>query len=244
MVAAASPSLTDSSLTEPSLTEQNIAHWDELFGRGPRWSSYPPEDLVGLVTRAFPDTERRAGLRALEVGCGPGPNLWFLAREGFAVAGIDGSAIAIDRARERLRSEGLAASQQEADLRVGDFARLPWDDCSFDVVIDIQAISHNAGSVIRSVMAEIRRVLKPGGWFFARMFGPSTTGISTGVMIEDGTVKCPELGPMAGCGVVHAFAEHEITNLLSPFRDVTLDWVHRSIDRKFNVFEWVVQARR
>jgi|SRR5271170_592794 len=226
------------------LTEESIFHWNELYACRPRWSKYPPEELVGLIARSFPGAEQRRGLRALELGCGPGPNLWFLAREGFAVAGIDGSSIAIESARERLRLERLADSHQEADLRVGNFARLPWDDCSFDVVIDIQAISHNVEPVIRSAISEIRRVLKPGGRFFARMFGHKTTGISTGVMIEDGTVRQPTFGPMVGCGLVHAFAEEEITKLLSPFRDVTLDWVHRSVDGKFNVFEWVVQARR
>jgi cyclopropane fatty-acyl-phospholipid synthase-like methyltransferase len=53
----------------------------------------------------------------LAVGCGPGPNLWYRARDGFTVAGIDGSANAIDSARERLRAEGLAAPLQAADLR-------------------------------------------------------------------------------------------------------------------------------
>jgi SAM-dependent methyltransferase len=227
-----------------TLTEQNIAHWNALFARRPRWSKYPPEDLVGLIARAFPDSRQRQDLSALEVGCGPGPNLWFLAREGFRVAGIDGSAIAIESAHERLRSEGLASSYQEADLKIGDFATLPWDDCSFDVVIDIQAISHNAALVIRSAIAEINRVLKPGGWFFARMFGPKTTGISTGVLFEKGTTTSAELGAMVGSGVVHAFEEEEVTKLLAPFRDVKLGWVHRSLDQKFDVFEWVVQARK
>jgi SAM-dependent methyltransferase len=167
-----------------SLTEQNIAHWNALFSRRPRWSKYPPEDLVGLIARALPDSRRRRDLSALEVGCGPGPNLWFLARDGFRVVGVDGSANAIESARERLRWEGLASSYQETDLKIGDFATLSWDDCSFDVVIDIQAISHNAAPVIRSAIAEIDGVLKPGGWFFGRMFGPKTTGISTGVLFE------------------------------------------------------------
>lgn len=227
-----------------NLTEQNIAHWNEVFGsRG--WGRYPPEELVRFVARTFPDAEARRRLRALEVGCGPGPNLWHLAREGFTVAGIDGSANAIDSARERLRAEGLAASLQAADLRVGNFAALPWDDRSFDVVIDIEAIVHNTAPVIRSVIAEITRVLKPGGWFFAKMFGPKTTGIMTGVMVEDGTMNFPEFGPMVGCGIVHAFTEEEITKLLSSFRDVTLDRVHRSDkNRQFDIFEWIVQARR
>jgi SAM-dependent methyltransferase len=226
-----------------SLTEQNIAHWNALFARRPRWSKYPPGDVVGLIARAFPDSGQRRDLSALEVGCGPGPNLRFLAREGFRVAGIDGSAIAIESAQERLRSEGLASSYQEADLKPGDFATLPWDDRSFDVVIDIQAISHNAAPVIRSAIAEINRVLKPGGWFFARMFGPKTTGTSTGVLFEKGTTTSAELGAMVGSGVVHAFEEEDVTKLLAPFRDVTLDWVRRSLDQKFDVFGWIVRAR-
>jgi hypothetical protein len=76
------------------------------------------------------------------------------------------------------------------------------------------------------------------------MFGPKTTGISTGVLFEKGTTTSAQLGAMVGRGVVHAFAEEEVTKLLAPFRDVTLDWVHRSVDQKFDVFEWVVRARR
>ena len=77
-----------------NLTEQNIAHWNEVYGsRG--WGKYPPEELVRFAARTFPEAELRRRLRALEVGCGPGPNLWYLAREGFTIAGIDGSANAI-----------------------------------------------------------------------------------------------------------------------------------------------------
>jgi len=54
------------------LTEQNIAHWNDLFARRPRWRRYPTEDLVGLIDRAFPDSGQRRGLSALEVACGPG----------------------------------------------------------------------------------------------------------------------------------------------------------------------------
>ena len=94
------------------------------------------------------------------------------------------------------------------------------------------------------MIAEITRVLKPGGWFFAKMFDQKTTGIMTGVMVEDGTMKSPEFGPMVGCGIVHAFSEEEIRKLLSSFRDVQLDTVHRTDKNgQFDIFEWIVQAR-
>jgi len=227
-----------------ALIEQNIANWNGLYSRSPRWSRYPPEELAGFIAKTFPDREQRQFLKALEVGCGPGANLWFLAREGFRIAGIDGSAVAIASTRERLRMEGMNEQLQQADLEVGNFALLPWNNSSFDAVIDIQAISHNTAPVIKSVIAEIRRVLKPGGWFFARMFGEKTTGIMTGDLVEEKTTRCAESGPLAGCGLVHAFSAEEITALLSPFQTVALDWVHRRVGKAFDVFEWIIQAKK
>jgi SAM-dependent methyltransferase len=227
-----------------ALIAQNIADWNERYSRRPRWNRYPPEELAGFIAKTFPDREQRRFLKALEVGCGPGANLWFLAREGFRIAGIDGSAVAITSARERLRVEGMTEQLLQADLEVGNFALLPWNDSSFDAVIDIQAISHNTAPVIQSVIAEIRRVLKPGGWFFARMFGEKTTGIMTGDLVEEKTTRCAEFGPLAGCGLVHAFSAEEIATLLSPFQTVTLDWVHRRVGKAFDVFEWIVQAKK
>jgi SAM-dependent methyltransferase len=225
------------------VTEQGIAYWNRLFGRQPRWSKYPSEELVGFVARTYPDTERRRSSRALEVGCGPGPNLWYLAREGFKIAGIDGSANALNAVRARFREEGMEALLPLTDLKIGNFASLPWSDCSFDLVVDIQAITHNTVPVIRSVIAEIFRVLKPGGWFFSRMFHSSTTGIMSGVMVETGTVRSPEFGPLAGCGLVHSVTEDELADLLSPFRDAAMALIQRTY-RTNQISEWVAQARR
>ena len=94
-----------------NLTELNIAHWDEIFAAHPLWNGYPAEELVQFVARTFPDVKERR-LSALEVGCGPGTNLWYLAREGFTIAGIDGSQNAIElgaRAALRRRIADIAS---------------------------------------------------------------------------------------------------------------------------------------
>jgi SAM-dependent methyltransferase len=226
------------------VTQENIAQWDRMFAER-NWGRYPPEELVRFIARTFPDIAKRRNLRALEVGCGPGANLWYLAREGFTIAGIDGSANAISLARKRIKAEGLAASFQKADLKTGNFAKLPWADGVFDVVIDIEAIYCNTLPVIRSVLAEIRRVLKPGGWFFAKMFGPKTTGSTSGKKLEPRTTLTPVEGPLAGTGVTHVFTEREIKKELAGFSDLRLDWVCRSDrDGAYQVFEWLVQARK
>ena len=67
----------------------------------------------------------------MEIGCGAGNNLWFAAREGFNVSGIDISHSAIEYAKERLLNDELAA-----DLQVGCFNKLPWEDSSQDLGID------------------------------------------------------------------------------------------------------------
>jgi SAM-dependent methyltransferase len=233
----------DSAVVATALTERNIAGWDQLFANL-NWGKYPPEELIRFIARTFPEIEKRTFLCALEVGCGPGANLWYLAREGFKIAGIDGSARAIDLARQRLRAEKLNVPCK-ADLRVGNFATLPWAADQFDVVIDIEAIYCNTMPIIRSVIAEIERVLKPGGWFFAKMFGPKTTGATSGSRLEVRTTEKPLTGPLAGMGVTHVFTEREIRKEFSGFAELCLDWVHRS-DRngRFSVFEWLVQARK
>jgi SAM-dependent methyltransferase len=201
--------------------------------------------LVRFISRTFPNIEERKRFHALELGCGPGANLWYLAREGFSIAGIDGSANAIDLARKRLCAEGLDIAFQEADLRVGNFATLPWPVDHFDIVIDIEAIYCNTLPVIRSVIAEIKRVLRSGGWFFAKMFDPKTTGATSGKRLEVHTTETPIKGPLAGMGVTHVFTEREIRKEFAGFTELSLDWVHRSDrDGRFNVFEWLVQARK
>lgn len=224
------------------LTAENIARWDGLFATR-AWGRYPPEELVRFVARTFRGAAQQH-LYALEVGCGPGANLWYLAREGFAIAGIDGSAHAIASARQRLASEGFSAAGS-ADLRVGNFAALPWPDGSFDVVIDIEAISANTVPVIRSVVAEIHRVLKPGGWFFGKMFGPKTSGILSGRTVDPHTTENPVEGPLAGIGLLHAFTEDELQRELAAFSELRLDWVHRGDGNgAHEIFEWLVQARK
>lgn len=90
------------------------------------------------MARNFYSIAYRKAVRVLEVGCGAGANLWFLAREGFAFAGIDGSEAAIAQAQRRLDKE-LPNWEQSSELRISDIAQLPYGDAEFDAVIDVEA---------------------------------------------------------------------------------------------------------
>ncbi|MBI1861058.1 MAG: class I SAM-dependent methyltransferase [Deltaproteobacteria bacterium] len=213
-----------------------IDYWNEKFLAN-EWGRYPPEELVQFIGRNFKHGDRSC-VEILEVGCGPGANVWFLHREGYAVSGIDGSMAAIDQAKQRLAKEN--AGYSPADLRVGNFSLLPWPDNSFDVVIDVFAIYANDSATISRTHAEVLRVLKPGGVFFSKMWGTQTSGFGLGQRIEDHTFENIPDGPCHNMGQTHFFDEIEIKERLRGFQTVTIDRILRTSDKTDNVVEELV----
>ena len=95
-----------------------------------------------------------AGRRVLDAGCGAGPLFAALRDRGAEVTGVDASAGMLELARRRLGAD--------ADLRVVDLADpLPFPDGAFDDVMASLVLHY-----LRDwgpTLAELRRVLKPGG---------------------------------------------------------------------------------
>jgi ubiquinone/menaquinone biosynthesis C-methylase UbiE len=186
----------------------------------------------------------RGGVRVLEVGCGPGPNIWYLAREGYQAAGIDFSATALRLARDRLSSEGLLF-EDRLDLREGSFTELPWGPESFDAIVDIAALYANRITDIRATIGEIRRCLKPDGIFFGKMFGIETTGSDSGEEIEPNTRSQPDKGPCAGNDLAHFFSHDELVDLFSGFGQLLLDSTIRTErEGAIRIFHWLVTAKK
>ena len=101
----------------------------------------------------------QSGERLLDVGCGVGAVLGVIgsAVPGLKLAGIDLVPEQIAYGREHLAALG----HPDADLRVGDATALPWDDGSFDHVFMMWILEHVRDP--RPILAEARRVLRPGG---------------------------------------------------------------------------------
>ncbi len=116
------------------------------------------ENSAGYLLRAL-----RPGLDLLDVGCGPGTITVDLARR---VA--PGRVIGVDRAPEVLTQAKAHASGQgvSIDWHVSDAYALPFPDASFDVVHAHQLLQHLSDPV--RALAEMRRVLRPGGVLAAR----------------------------------------------------------------------------
>lgn len=168
--------------------------WEQTYAEG-GGARYPWDSVVSFVYRNAPRDRPRSAVRVLEVGCGLANNIWFAAREGFQVAGIDGSPSAIDAARARFAAEGL-----EGDLRQGDFTALPFADGLFDLAIDRAGLVCVGYEGMRRAVAELHRVLRPGGRFFMEAYSDRDSSFVAGRQIDDGLTVDITDGPLVGCG--------------------------------------------
>lgn len=104
-----------------------------------------------------------SGRRILDAGCGAGPLSAALCDAGAHMSGIDASAGMLALARQRLG--------EQADLRVGDLSEpLPFADGAFDDVVASLVLHY-----LRDwgpTLAEMRRVLRPGGRLIASVQHP------------------------------------------------------------------------
>ncbi len=102
------------------------------------------------------DFDGYKGRRVLEVGCGAGTDLARFAKGGAVVSGVDLSASAVALARSNFEQQGLAG-----DLREADGEHLPFEDAAFDLVYAHGVVQYTSDPT--ALVAECRRVLKPGG---------------------------------------------------------------------------------
>ncbi len=79
-----------------------LMSWEKTYAARD-WGRYPTEDLIRFMARTYGKVANKSDVRVLEIRCGPCSDLWYLAREDYTAAGIDGSQIALDKGRERLR---------------------------------------------------------------------------------------------------------------------------------------------
>lgn len=101
------------------------------------------------------------GARLLDVGCGTGRTLWQLgvAHPRMALTGLDLSDFYLEVARTMLRDLGSHT------LVEGNGEMLPFADGSFDVVTSTFVLHELPRPVRRTMLREMRRVLKTGGLF-------------------------------------------------------------------------------
>ena len=101
------------------------------------------------------------GDRVLDVGTGPG----YLALAAAGLVGPDGAARGIDASPEMIDRACAKAARRgsRAEFQVASADALPFEDGAFDVVVSRLVLHHLPAEVKSGALAEMRRVLSPGG---------------------------------------------------------------------------------
>jgi len=108
------------------------------------------------------------GMIVLDAGCGYGRNLVHLLREGCEVFALDTDAEGVEHVRKL--SASLETGLPAKNFQVGAIERMPFPDSFADVVL-CNSVLHFARDDrhFRAMLAELWRVVKPGGMLFCRL---------------------------------------------------------------------------
>lgn len=137
------------------VAKQWFKEWEPTFKRGLVWGPYGPFEKD---VRLIPSLK---GKRVLVLGCGSGPDVWWLAKNGAEVAGIDLSKEQLTLAKERMKKAGLAAEFVQKDLdkiSANDFLKE-----GFDIVISNYALQYVKD--LTRLFKVVSHILKPKGKF-------------------------------------------------------------------------------
>lgn len=221
--------------------------WEQIHSQR-AWGKYPTEELVRFIGMNFfkISREERKNIKILEVGCGQGANLWFLAKEGFDVYGIDISPSAIKKAKKYLSE----AYNVKADLKVADAREFPYENEFFDIVIDCATVQHLPFKDHKKVYVEINRVLKSAGYFWSLHIAKGSWGYGTGNLIDYETFNNLSEGPLADVGITCMLSDKDLETLLlrgggGGFKINNIEKYSLTYEnQQREIIHWIVEARR
>jgi SAM-dependent methyltransferase len=140
-----------------------------LLGKTPWDTNVTPPELV----RTIEGDQALSPGRALDLGCGTGTNVIYLARQGWQAIGVDFVGKAIAEARDKARKAGVDVRFYVGDVtRLNEIEELAETSNSMDLVLDIGCL-HSLPAEQHAAYAQgVIDRLRPQGTYLLYAWGP------------------------------------------------------------------------
>ena len=165
--------------------------WDEIFKSKKFCTDLDPRPFVKENIADIPTPGP-----ILDVGCGCGRHLVYLASMGYSVFGIDTSAIALEKAREHLETFGLNAVLENTTMW-----NIPFDGVFFAAALATNVLNHAMPEEITRTVSVIHKKLMPDSIFLVTLLTTDDYR-RCGQQVYTDTFICDK-GPEKG--VLHTF---------------------------------------
>ncbi|MBF8982972.1 class I SAM-dependent methyltransferase [Lutibacter sp. B2] len=194
--------------------------WETLHSQSRFRPKYPAEIVVQFIFRNF---KRDGKIKVLDLGCGTGRHVYFMANENIDAYGVDISESGINYTKKLLQENGL-----QDNLKVSSVDQLPFDNNYFDGLISYGVLYYCKNEEIKKAVDEIYRVLKPTGKGLLFVRNEKDYRYGDGEEIEKNTFMIKE-DDESKCAfnengmIMHFFEKEELVKLFSKFSSVQID---------------------
>ena len=219
---------------------KNNLIWDKIF-KSKRWGKYPAEDLVRFITKNFQKTKKKSKINILEIGCGPGGNLCYFAKEGFSIYGLDFSKVAIQKAKITLDRE---YPNWKGKLINADIMSFNLSKNKFDAIIDNEVSCCSSIDQTIELYQRLSKSLKKKGKVFLRSFSTNSFGYKTGRKI-DYNRYLPLVGAI-NMGPQRFSSSGDVNKIFKKnYKILSKEIISRTINgQKDKVLEWIVEVEK
>jgi SAM-dependent methyltransferase len=212
----------------------SASHWDHLHEQ-PRFRPLYPSDHVVRFLMANRDL---APGRLLDIGVGGGRHAKLAAELGFDAFGTDLSFVGLQHARERLLQAGLATDFLQASMLA-----LPYADSSFAVVLSYGVFYYGTAEEMQQAIAEVHRVLRPGGKAFVVLRTTSDYRFGKGAPVGRNTFQLEIDDTNEFRTIQHFLASADVPVYFNKFKNVAFEQTDTSFGNRAGVnSDWLITA--
>lgn len=216
--------------------------WEKLHEKSKFRPKYPSEEVVQFVFRNF---KRDNTERILDLGCGAGRHVYFMAQENIDAYGCD-----MSREGIRYTKQVLENNNTSANLDVASVEKLPYKNNFFDGIISYGVLYYCKTEKIKMAIEEIYRVLKIGGKALIVVRNTKDYRFKNGIEIEKNTFLIDE-SDSNKCAfnengmTMHFFEKDEIKNLFKMFNKVSIEEIiHIHEEENFKDSNYIIIAQK